>query len=50
VESWESSNESRLGRLREVLGEIEAEDTGEASAELASLSVALRPMRSAQVG
>ena len=50
VESWESSNESRLGRLREVLGEIEAEDTGEASAELASLSVALRTMRSALVG
>ena len=30
--------------------EIEAEDTGEASAELASLSVALRTMRSALVG
>ena len=39
-----------LGRLRDVLGEIEAEDTGEASAELASLSVALRTMRSALAG
>ncbi|MFI7583784.1 NAD-glutamate dehydrogenase [Kocuria sp. M1N1S27] len=47
VRAWESNNESRLGRLREVLEEIESEDTDETATELASLSVALRTMRSA---
>ncbi|GGG63781.1 NAD-glutamate dehydrogenase [Kocuria dechangensis] len=47
VDAWEKQNEARLSRLRTVLGEIEAESTGEPAAELASLSVALRTMRSA---
>ncbi|MEX5271075.1 NAD-glutamate dehydrogenase [Kocuria sabuli] len=47
VEAWEENNESRLGRLREVLGEIEVENTDEPATELAALSVALRTMRSA---
>ncbi len=47
VEAWEESNEARLGRLREVLGEIEVESAGEPATELAALSVGLRTMRSA---
>ncbi|MFC4904724.1 NAD-glutamate dehydrogenase [Kocuria oceani] len=50
VDAWEEANESRLARLRQVLGEIEAESTGEPATELASLSVALRTMRSALTG
>jgi glutamate dehydrogenase len=47
VDAWEAANEARLRRLRDVLAEIEAASTGEPAAELASLSVALRTMRSA---
>ncbi|MUN64883.1 NAD-glutamate dehydrogenase [Kocuria sediminis] len=50
VDAWEEANESRLARLREVLGEIESEGRGEPGTELASLSVALRTMRNALAG
>lgn len=48
VTSWERENQDRLARLRDVLGEIEGMPAGgDAGAELAALSVALRTMRSA---
>lgn len=48
VASWEQDNQDRLARLCDVLGEIEGMSSGgDAGAELAALSVALRTMRSA---
>ena len=48
VQAWEQENADRLERLREVLDEIESmADSGDAGAELAALSVALRTLRSA---
>lgn len=48
VRAWEQENADRLERLREVLDEIESmADSGDAGAELAALSVALRTLRSA---
>ena len=48
VVAWERENQDRLERLRDVLGEIEGMSSGgDAGAELAALSVALRTMRSA---
>ncbi|MEX5268268.1 NAD-glutamate dehydrogenase [Kocuria sp. CPCC 204721] len=48
IQAWEQENADRLERLREVLDEIESmADSGDAGAELAALSVALRTLRSA---
>ncbi|MCG7433163.1 NAD-glutamate dehydrogenase [Kocuria indica] len=48
IQAWEQENVDRLERLREVLDEIESmADSGDAGAELAALSVALRTLRSA---
>ncbi|MEX5277237.1 NAD-glutamate dehydrogenase [Kocuria sp. CPCC 205261] len=48
IQAWEQEDADRLERLREVLDEIESmADSGDAGAELAALSVALRTLRSA---